>query len=239
LTSLVVQLEQAAKDLRSLAADPADAAERKRYLKSPYTVLGCKVPEIRKVARRTAKACPASTADDVAGACLLLYQSDVHEERLLGALLAESYRHLLDAQHVKGFLKDMLLDSHNWDFVDAISTGVIGWIVLDHPDAWREIDRWKTDDWMWLRRASLVSHLVAVRKDQIQTDQLRAAIDQLVEEKEFFIRKAIGWVLRDMSRYRPDLCIHLVEEFAQRMSTLTFREATKRLPAADRERLCK
>ncbi len=59
----------------------------------------------------------------------------------------------------------------------------------------------------------------------------------MLPEKEFFIRKAIGWVLRDIARKRPELTFAFVEEHGAEMSGLTYREATRRLPAALQQKL--
>jgi len=59
----------------------------------------------------------------------------------------------------------------------------------------------------------------------------------MLGDREFFIRKAIGWVLRDISRRRPDLVAAFIEMHRESMSGLTFREATRRLPASLRDRL--
>lgn len=59
----------------------------------------------------------------------------------------------------------------------------------------------------------------------------------MLHEKEFFIRKAIGWILRDTSRKRPELVVEFLDEYADKCSGLTLREATKRLPEEERQRL--
>ena len=67
--------------------------------------------------------------------------------------------------------------------------------------------------------------------------ELKRRADSMLEEKEFFIRKAIGWILREMSKKRPELVADWVIARKSRMSGLTLREAVRRMPDEQRERV--
>ena len=219
----------AAADYLRQKGNPEDAFERKRYLKSPYEMLGCNMGSIRTAAKKVKRACPEPPLNELIPALNAYYAKNVHEDRMLANIAITHYVDMLDASHVSGFLKDWLLDSHNWDFVDGLCTWVIGKIALTHPEAYKEIESWTVHEWMWLRRASILCHLPAIRDGSLRDDQLKFSIDLLIEEKEFFIRKVIGWVLRELSKHDPMLAQEIVDEFKDRASKFMLREATKYL----------
>ena len=219
----------AAADYLRQKGNPEDAFERKRYLKSPYEMLGCNMGSIRTAAKKVKRACPEPPLNELIPALSAYYAKNVHEDRMLANIAITHYVDMLDASHVSGFLKDWLLDSHNWDFVDGLCTWVIGKITLTHPEAYKEIESWTVHEWMWLRRASILCHLPAIRDGSLRVGQLKYSIDLLIEEKEFFIRKVIGWVLRELSKHDPMLAQEIVDKFKDRASKLTLREATKYL----------
>jgi 3-methyladenine DNA glycosylase AlkD len=98
------------------------------------------------------------------------------------------------------------------------------------------MDRWATDEDFWVRRSSLLCELRAIRTGG-SLDRFGARADLMLAEREFFIRKAIGWVLREAGKRRPDEVVTWLEPRVHRASGVTMREAVKYLSAADRERL--
>jgi len=89
---------------------------------------------------------------------------------------------------------------------------------------------------LWICRASLLAELQPLRKGGDLGPFLRRA-DAMLDEKEFFIRKAIGWVLREVGKRRPEEVVAWVAPRTHRASGVTMREAVKYLPKADAERL--
>ena len=78
----------------------------------------------------------------------------------------------------------------------------MGHLVLKHPDLHLTLDAWSQADNMWLRRTSLIYQLSF--KSQTDAERLFRNVDRLAGEKEFFIRKAIGWALRQYARVAPE-----------------------------------
>jgi len=91
------------------------------------------------------------------------------------------------------------------------------------------LDRWATDENFWVRRAALLALLRPLRRGEGDFDRFARYADMMLAEREFFIRKAIGWVLREVSKKRPALLRELVASHGAQMSGLTRREATKYL----------
>lgn len=110
-------------------------------------------------------------------------------------------------------------------------------LVERHPTLAPTLDRWADDGDFWVRRTAMLALLPALRRGGGDFDRFARYADAMLEEREFFIRKAIGWVLREVGKRRPALVAEWLEPRVHRVSGVTFREAVKYLPPADRERL--
>ena len=97
------------------------------------------------------------------------------------------------------------------------------------------LDRWASDDDLWIRRSALLAHLEPLRAGGGDFARFGRYADQMLDEREFFIRKAIGWILRDTARKRPDLVFEWLLPRAARAAGLTVREAVKPLAPEQRE----
>ncbi len=115
-----------------------------------------------------------------------------------------------------------------WDLVDDLATHAIGELLRAHPAEVAPVMRtWASDDDLWRRRAALVCQVGA--KSDTDADLLAAIITAAVDERDFFVRKGIGWALRDYARTDPDWVRAFVAEHADELSPLSIREATKHL----------
>jgi 3-methyladenine DNA glycosylase AlkD len=216
--------------------DPERAAQEKRYLKSPFQFYGVAVPKIRAVARQFRRENRGIAKEALWELCRALWRSGFHEERALAMFLLQEYRALLDYTDMPS-LEEMLRGSVNWDQVDDISAHLVGAVLLKDERVFEYLKTWSKDPSFWMRRAALLSQLLPFREGKGDKQLFYSFADEMLEEKEFFIRKAIGWVLRELARVEPDEVFRFVVENRARMSGITFREATHRLPDHLRERL--
>jgi 3-methyladenine DNA glycosylase AlkD len=166
-----------------------------------------------------------------------LWSRRVHELRMLAVELLEVFGSRLGLDDVP-WLETLLRDCRTWALLDGISASVVGALVDRYPgELAPHLTGWAGDDDFWLRRASLLAHLRGLRRGAGDFEQFGALADTVLDDREFFVCKAIGWVLRDTGKRRPELVVAWLEPRAGRVAGLTFREAVKYLPAADRERL--
>ena len=210
-------------------ATPERAEGEKRYLKSDLDFLGATVPMIRRAAKRFAKEHPDLDRRDLLELVDALWQVGVHELRSAAVELLALYRARLVASDIRT-LEKLLRESKTWALVDALCASVVGDVVERFPQLEDTLDRWAVDDDFWIRRSALLAHLTPLRFGDGDFDRFTRYADAMLEEKEFFIRKAIGWVLRDTARLRPELVAAWVGPRTHRMSGVTIREAVKRLP---------
>jgi 3-methyladenine DNA glycosylase AlkD len=216
------------------AAGDAHRAEHERaYLKSGLRHYGTSVPAIRTIARATARQHPGMTHDQLVALIEALWTTRVHECRMACVELLVLHLDRLGPADAP-LLERLLRESLTWALVDGLSVSVVGTLVERHPELTPVLDRWAVDDDVWLRRSALLALLVPLRQGGGDFDRFGRYADAMLDEREFFIRKAIGWVLRETARKRPDLVYDWLLPRAARASGVTIREAIKPLSASQR-----
>lgn len=220
----------------SAMGNPVRAQNEKRYLKSAMIHYGFTVPLTRKTGLAWHRANRDAARADLVLVVELLWGSGVFEARMASA-------ELLKAAHDKLTLADfallerLLRKSRTWALVDTLSTGVCDLLHQRFPESGEILDRWAADPDFWLRRAAMLTLLRPLARGGGDFERFGRYADAMLEEKEFFIRKAIGWVLRDTARKRQRLVADWLAPRAKRASGLTFREAVKHMDGDFRERL--
>jgi 3-methyladenine DNA glycosylase AlkD len=111
-----------------------------------------------------------------------------------------------------------------WDTVDGIAPNVVGKYARLFPDQMKEtLHRWESHDSFWIRRACLIFQLRY--RQETDLDLLQYFINKFKPDREFFIQKAIGWSLREVSKWNPTWVARVVEE--EQLTGLAKREASK------------
>ena len=128
-------------------------------------------------------------------------------------------------------------EAHGWAYVDSLAGDIAGPVALRHQAAWPLIDAWAADADFWVRRSALLTLLPGIRKGQPDRERFERYATPMLAEKEFFVRKAIGWVLRETAKKDPAYVIAWTREHLDLMSGVTFREAVRRLPPEQAARL--
>lgn len=159
----------------------------------------------------------------------LLWEDATHREERYAALdllRLPTYRGWLDAE-VLPLARDLIVTGAWWDLVDE-TAHVVGEALLTEPEAVAPIMRaWAVEPDMWLRRVSVISQLG--HRERTDRALLEDVIVPNLDDREFFVRKAIGWALRQYARTEPDWVRAFVETHADRLSGLSRREALRHL----------
>lgn len=218
-------------------ARPERAAKEAAYLKSDLQHVGVPVPDVRRVVRDLARELGPLANGDLVALAAALWERPVHECRLAAVELLVLCAEQLRPGDVV-LLERLLREARTWALVDPLSAKVVGSLCDRYPD---DLDpvvrRWATDDDVWIRRSALLAHLEALRVGRGEWQRFCDLADPLLEDREFFVRKALGWVLRDTGRRRPDLVADWLEPRVRRAAGLTVREAVKHLPEDHRDRI--
>jgi 3-methyladenine DNA glycosylase AlkD len=220
--------------LRSIGTHERAENER-RYLKSDLEFLGATVWEIRRDVKSLARELPELSHDGLVALVEALWSHPVHERREAATLLLEEYPELLGPRDLS-LLERLVRESKTWAYVDGLAGDVLGELLLRHPEAASKLDRWVRDSDFWVRRAALLAQIKPLRNGA-PFERFGRYADAMVDEKEFFIRKAIGWVLRETGKVRPDEVFEWLALRTHRASGVTMREAVKYLSAKQRESL--
>ena len=122
--------------------------------------------------------------------------------------------------------EQLVVEGAWWDYVDAIAAHRLGTILRQEPGPMRRaMLAWARGDNLWKRRSAILCQLRL--KDQTDMELLRACIEPSMGSREFFLRKAIGWALRQLAWSRPDEVVSYVRQHEDRLSPLSRREALK------------
>ena len=226
----------AVADALRAAGTPDRAAQEKRYLKSELEFFGVTVPELRRVVRAAVRDNPGLDQAAMVAWAVALWRAPVHERRMAAVEILTLAAPRLGPGDL-ATVERLLRESGTWALVDGLAVNVAGSIALRDPGAWPVIDRWAGDADFWVRRSALLSLLRGIRAGVPDLPRFTRYAEPMLAEREFFIRKAIGWVLREISRRDPAWVTAWTEAHMSEMSGVTFREAVRRLPADDAERL--
>lgn len=121
-------------------------------------------------------------------------------------------------------IKFLILNHSWWDSVDGISSNYLGRYLKKYPGEINAfLEDWSESDNIWLKRSTLIFQLKY--KDKVDFDVLKAQIRKFVTDDEFFIQKAIGWSLRQYSKFNPDAVREFLKE--EPLKGVALREASK------------
>jgi 3-methyladenine DNA glycosylase AlkD len=235
-----------ARDMTLVAADierrlreagtPARAAAERAYLKSSMEFAGATVPDVRRIVRAALPRRPMMARDDLLAVVTALWARPPFECRSAAVMLLADHAEAL-APADAALVERLIRESGTWALVDVLAPAVMGRMTERYPELNDVLDRWAADGDFWVRRAALLALLGPLRRGDGDFARFGRYADMMLAEREFFIRKAIGWVLRDTGRRRPDLVAAWLEPRIGVVSGVTLREAVKPLPPQTAARL--
>jgi 3-methyladenine DNA glycosylase AlkD len=210
----------------SAAADPANAVAMRAYMRDQFPFLGIKGPQQRVLSRAVLAGLPRPAEEDLRDVALGAWALPEREYQyfVLGWLRRWAPRcsagFITTAEH-------LIVTRSWWDTVDALASHVVGPLVRAHPELVDVMDSWIRDENLWRIRTALLHQLLA--KEETDTERLFAYCTAQAEHRDFFVRKAIGWALRDYAKTDPAAVRAYVRTHTSRLSTLSVREAMKNL----------
>lgn len=205
------------------ARDPAYAVGAQAYMKSELPYLGVRMPALRRAWRAVLPAHPLRDEAELEAALDLLWtKAEFREERYTALALVERHHQLVTLP----LLERLIEEGAWWDYVDMLARQV-GRLLRDDRSVAASMRRWSRGANLWKRRVSIICQL-GFREDT-DLELLYDCIEANLDDREFFVRKAIGWALRDYAWHDPVEVDRYVREHESRLSGLSRREATKNL----------
>lgn len=215
---------------------PSRAVQSARYLKSELRFLGTTVPIVRREAKSFARSHRELDGPTLRALVAALWATDTHELRSLAIGILEQRPDLLRTRDTT-WLIDLVRHADTWAHVDWLAIKVLGPLVTGDAAAHRKIDAWSKDENLWVRRTALLAWHDPLIRGEGDFDHFARLAVPMLHETEFFIRKAIGWVLRSTARKQPQKTIAFVLAHAADLSALSFKEATRNLPPVQQKTL--
>jgi 3-methyladenine DNA glycosylase AlkD len=208
-------------------ADPGRAPQMQAYMKSDMPYLGVRVPIVRQIVAAQLRRHPPESSKSLGESASQLWRAAKHREERYAATALTRNKLTRSDMSLLPLYQEMIVSGAWWDHVDEVSHR-IGDLLLAHPGAMRPVVlAWSVDDDLWLRRAAIICQL----GHRTSTDLvlLTEVITPNMSDKEFFIRKAIGWALRDYAWTDPGWVSEFVTSRRDVLSPLSIREATKNI----------
>ena len=210
------------------AANPLKAAGMQAYMKSTMPYHGINMPQLRAISREVFDGSAMSCVEWSEMILELWRGARYREERYAAMFLLGMKGHrACVTPAIMPVLEEMIVTGAWWDYVDEIAP-VVGDLLRRYPKQIRPLmRRWSTDPNLWKRRVSIICQLAFKRDTDL--DLLYANIEPNLAHRDFFIRKAIGWSLRQYAWTDPDEVARYVRAHEAQLSGLSRREALKNI----------
>lgn len=240
------------REVRAALADAAvtdDAEPMQRYMKSAMPYRGAKKPARVKATRPLFKAHPLPDWPSLRDTVLLLWREASHREERYAAIdLAGQRRYLpLHRSEALATFEELVVTGAWWDYVDWVAKENVGAILRASPKALgKTLRRWARSDDLWKRRSSILAQLAF--KEDTDTDLLADCIApslgadfhldhggpgrsqghaMVQKDVDFFLRKAIGWALRQYAYSDAEWVVGYIEEHAEALPRFSKKEALR------------
>lgn len=206
--------------------NPEKAEPMAAYMKHHFSFLGLPRTDLDPLARPLIKeAKPFANEAFLRQSVLLLWQLPEREYQYVAINLLYTYSSKATDETLE-LIKQLVTHKSWWDSVDSLAS-LVGKLVWTFPHWKKTLDTYSTHENFWLRRIALLHQLNY--KDKTDSKRLFRYCRTNAKEEEFFIRKAIGWALREYSKTNPDAVRAFLTENEDRLSSLSIREASKYL----------
>jgi 3-methyladenine DNA glycosylase AlkD len=218
------------------AADSAKAPAMQAYMKSSMPYLGIQAPQLRQAIRTVFAGYPLESFEEWRDVVLALWRKARYREERYAAIELAGYTRYRPFRCFDALpmYEEMIVSGAWWDFVDAIATRQLGELLRKHPVEMSAMMReWAVCDDMWKRRSAILAQLNF--KGNTDLKLLYDCIRPSLGASEFFLRKGIGWALRQYARTDPGEVIRFVRRNETRLSPLSRREALKHLGGRNSE----
>jgi 3-methyladenine DNA glycosylase AlkD len=225
----MIPLVDALRTALARESDPEAAPAMQAYMKSAMPFRGAPQPVRARILRECVTAEPPPGPDALAAAADALWDgAEFREERYLATALCgyRSYARWPDAEWLPRY-RHWLVGGAWWDHVDEIASRLVGPLLRADPAHVTPVLRqWATDPDPWLRRTAIICQLQS--KQDTDTALLAEAIEGSIKDEGFFLRKGIGWALRQHARSDPLWVREFVADHPE-LSPLSRKEALKHL----------
>jgi 3-methyladenine DNA glycosylase AlkD len=205
-------------------ADPAKAVQMAAYMKGHFVFLGVTAALRREASRPLLKAAKTSEPDvllDLADRCWNEPEREFHYVGMDALRAGATHLRASDLGAIRGFITK----TPWWDTVDSLAVHTVGTMVTNHAELVDDMDDWIESDDIWIARTAILHQLMY--RGRTDVNRLFTYCAMRTDDTDFFMRKAIGWALRQYARTDPVAVVSFVKQHEEDLSGLTKREALK------------
>jgi 3-methyladenine DNA glycosylase AlkD len=214
------------RDALTPLADPVNAEPMAAYMKGVAPFLGIKTQPRREALKRAWSALPPPDERSLADICQTLWTWPEREYQYAACDLLGRQSRSLAASFIRSPVEALVTTKSWWDTVDSLGSAAITPVVARNPALVELMWAWLDSGNTWLVRAA-IQHQRGL-KSATDLDRLFAMCDRFHADREFFIAKAIGWALRDVTAWDPDSVERFVDDHPS-LSPVARREALRGL----------
>ncbi len=200
------------------------------YLKtSSLDFVGVELPNIHRIVKQNIKGLEIDELPDVMEG---LWKIRTFETRLAAIDVLKVFAKKGSVETALDFADRWIDDADTWAVVDPLCSPCIGSLLLREAKVEVTLRSWRTSDNFWRRRASVLPFLHLALKSQYKpeyADKILEAVSPHISDEEFFVGKAAGWVLRELSKRDPELVRAYLDKNREKMTKLVIREGSKKL----------
>ena len=215
---------------------PEQIIRRNRILNSDnpnFFGYGHKISEIEKITKLIHKKFQCSYEDAIA-VFKNLVSSNVHEEKFSSIFFLNHFKNNFNQATMDMFEDQFSKHCYTWAFCDSSCIRVIGPFLAKKDNqklAKKTIEEWSNSENLWVRRASMVILLkIVMIKKEFDENYVFELVEKMDNYSEDYIQKAIGWLLKTCSKYKPDSIFNYLISNKERFSRLILRYASEKLP---------
>ena len=230
IDSPAARLARATRKTLSQNADPGKAPEMQAYMKSEMPYYGIQTPTLRGVCRSLFDRYPLESPEEWSDAVLELWRAATHREERYCAIELAAAPQYIDYRTLDTLpmYEEMIVTGAWWDYVDAIAANHVGELLRRYPrEMGRTMRAWAKSEDNWKRRTAILCQLKF--KQHTNPRLLYHNIEQSFDVPNFFLRKAIGWALREYAKTEPAEVRRYVTARAKELHPLSRREAMKNI----------
>ena len=212
------------------AGDPAKGVQQQRYMKSAMPYFGLAAPELRALLRPHLRSFAPDDRAEWERVVRTCWDGATHREEWYAAIALARHRSARAWQDAGtlDLYRHLVVTGAWWDVVDEIAQHLVGaCLLVDREPVTDALRAWAVDADLWLRRTSVICQIS--HGTDVDRDLLTFAIERNLDDPSFWLRKAIGWALRQHARVDPAWVRSYVDSLGERLSGLSRREATKHL----------
>ncbi|MCK9517678.1 MAG: DNA alkylation repair protein [Dehalococcoidia bacterium] len=202
--------------------DSTRAVGMRKYMREQFPFLGIPTTKRRRLQKTALKGTSPPEPAELLNAARQLWDLDEREYQYAGTELLIRYERVLPANALPSIEK-LITTKVWWDTVDGLASRVVGPMVQRYPELVSRMEAWAASENTWLARSAILHQLL--QKERTDEERLFRYCLQRAGDREFFIRKAIGWALREYSKTAPEAVRGFVAEHEHELSPLSRREA--------------